>query len=98
MSFRVSQREIAAHEKQEADYGHLSQLAQVVADLSSTPTAKRQHEDSRNGKANAAHERGRDLLDCNVDGQVGRAPEEIDQAEGQKDGEAGLALGLSHGG
>src|SRR5580698_1941313 len=98
MRLRVGEGEVASHQQQNANYGHLSQLARVVTDLSSTQATKCQHEDAGNEEADAAHERRRNLLDRNVDGQIGGSPEKIDQTEGQDHGEALLALSLSHGG
>ena len=93
VSFRVGEREIAAHEQKHTDNGHLTQLPQVVTDVASAQSAERQHENAGNKEANAAHQRRRNALDGNVNGQVGRTPEEIDQAEGEDHAETKLALG-----
>ena len=97
MHLGVSEREIAAHEQQHAHDCHLRQLRRPVENLAPAQSAKRQHAYARDQEAYAAHQGGGNVLDRDVDAEIGGSPEEIDQREGEDHGEAMLALGLGHG-
>ena len=68
-----------------------------VTNPASAQPAKREHKNARDHEADAAHQRRGNLLDRDVDAEIGRSPEEIDQREGEDHGKAVLALGLGHG-
>ena len=97
MLLRIGEREVAAHEQQHAYHCHLSQLVRRVENLAAPQPAEGEHEDACDQEAYAAHQGGRNVLDRDVNAEIGRSPEEIDQREGKDHGKAVLALGLSHG-
>ena len=95
MPFRIGEREIAAHQQQHADGGHLSYLARSIQNFASGGRVD-DEQDARNQKADAAHQRGGDFLHRNIDREVGGSPEEINEAEGEIDHPPAWALSGVH--
>ena len=96
MLLRIGERKVAAHEQQHAYHCHLSQLGRLVENSAAPQSTKRKHEDACDQEAYAAHQGRRNVLDRNVNAEIRRSPEEIDQTEGEDHGKAVLALGLAH--
>ena len=92
--FRVRKRQVAAHQQQHTYDRRLEKSRGRVENLSATQRTEREHEYARDEKAYAAHQRWGNLLDRDIDAEIGRSPEEIDQREGHDYCEAVLALGV----
>src|SRR5579862_3230778 len=97
MHLRIREREIAAHEQEYTHHCHPRELRRRVENLASAEATKRKHTDSGDHEPYAAHQGGRNMLDGDVDAEIGRPPKEIHQREGKDHGEAMLALELRHG-
>ena len=94
--FRIGESEIASHQQEQADHGGERDLARRIEDSASGGGADCQHDESCNREAQRAHERGRDGLHRNVDGEIGRAPEQVHQSEGENHHPPAWALSGVH--
>src|SRR5580658_2019489 len=84
MLFGIGERKIAAHQQQNAHYRHFAQLTRVIANGSPAQPAECEHENARNQEADRTHKRRRNLFYGDVDAEISRSPEEIDEAEGER--------------
>ena len=78
---RVRQREVTAHQQEQADNCGARDLLGGVKDSAAGEGADCQHNDPSDRKAKPTHQCGRNGLHRDVDGKVGRSPEEIDESE-----------------
>src|SRR6266700_1191601 len=81
VQLRIRKREIAAHQQQNSDNCQLQQFTRTVTNVFPTRKAVAQHDDTGNREPRGAHQSRRNVLNCNVNGEIGRAPENIDQAK-----------------
>ena len=94
--FRVRQREVAAHQEQQAyDCGQRNLLGRVE-NLPPGGGADGQHDRARDRKAHAAHQSGRNGLDGDIDAEIGRAPEQVHESEGKNHHPPAWALSGIH--
>ncbi len=97
MLLRVGESQVATHEQQHSDNRHPRQLRRTSNEsLRPRSPQNASMKTPAIGEAYAAHQGGRNVLDCDVDAEIGGSPEEIDQREGEDHGEAMLALSLGH--
>src|SRR5229473_5232181 len=84
-SLRISKREIPAHQQQNADRRQMAKLARRKTNAPSGQRTVSEHHRARNQKARGTHDTRRNLLNRDADAKISRAPEDIDQPEGNND-------------
>src|ERR1700676_590052 len=82
---RIREREIAAHQKQNADGREMPKLARRKTNATSSQRAVSEHHRARDQEARGAHDARRNLLNRASDAQISRSTEDIDQPEGKND-------------
>src|ERR1700688_2389242 len=82
---RIRKREIAAHQKQNADSREMPKLAGRKTNAASGQRAVSEHNRARDQEARGTHDARRNLLNRDANAQISRAPEDIDQPEGKND-------------
>ena len=94
---RVRKREIAAHQKQNADNREMAELACRKTNAASGQRAVGEHHHARNQEARGAHHARRNLLYRDADAQISRAPEDVDQAKGKNNLPSVWGCSAAHG-
>src|ERR1035437_783155 len=82
---RVGKREVAAHQKQNADRRQMAKLSRRKSNAASGQRTVSEHNRARDQKTRRAHNGRRNMLHCDADAEISRSPEDIDQPEGNND-------------
>ena len=69
-SLGIGEREIAAHQQEDADDRHVKKFARRMEDAASGERAPGEHHDARDCKASGAHQGGRNVLDGDADAEI----------------------------
>ena len=82
---RVGKREVAAHQKQNADRRQMAKLSRRKSNAASGERTVSEHDRARDQKTRGAHNGRRNMLHCDADAEISRTPEDIDEPEGNND-------------
>ena len=97
VGFRPPQHDVGGDEEKDSDDGQAQQIAARDEDAMSAEAAEAEHEQARRGEAQRAHQQRSEMLDRDADGQVGGAPEDVNQSEGDDGVQPSGRVGGSHG-
>ncbi len=85
VGFRPAEDDIGGDEEKDSDDGQAEQIAARNVDAVSAEGAEAEHEQAGGGEAKRAHEEWGEVLDGDADGQIGGAPEDVNQCKGDDD-------------
>src|ERR1019366_1754248 len=94
---RVRKREIAAHQKQNADSRQMAKLARRKTNAPPGQRTVSEHNRARNQEARGTHNARRNLLNRDADAKISRAPEDVDQPKGNNDLPSAWGRSIAHG-